>query len=148
VSDSQVLPCNLHAQPRQIIERDHLFRSDVDRTGEIGIHQSSNAVQAFVDVETIWFAVHHPPTPAQKQATGKLTRAQYLAVTADGSFDFSRALKMFGGIDMVAKRDVGIGFDPAPGRSETAGAMRADEVSTPLQPGHRMEFEAAEPDRI
>ena len=41
--DAQPLACNAHGQQCKLIDGDHLFRSNIDRPGEIGIDKTANA---------------------------------------------------------------------------------------------------------
>src|SRR5204863_5556532 len=51
VLDGEAFPGDLHDQFGQLVDGYHLFRADVDRTGEGRARQTEGAFQAFVDIE-------------------------------------------------------------------------------------------------
>ena len=51
VLDGELFPRDLHDHLCEVIDRDHLFGTDVDRSGEIRLHEAANALDALVDIQ-------------------------------------------------------------------------------------------------
>src|ERR1700749_3629353 len=51
IANREVLLSNLHHATSQVIDGNHLFRTNVQWPGEVRIHEAPNALHAFVDVQ-------------------------------------------------------------------------------------------------
>jgi hypothetical protein len=49
--NGQALARNVHDYSCELVDRHHLFRSDVDRAGKGGAHQAASTLQTLIDEE-------------------------------------------------------------------------------------------------